>query len=208
MMQDNRQVSAVCAHCGKASEVAFPALVNVKDHPELKEEVQSGRIFVWRCPSCGTPGLLRAPLLYHDPDARLMVWLSDGKPETEERMREALASGDGLEDYTLRVADGPGDLMEKVKIADAGLDDIAIELCKYVTCQELGREVDLRFFRMEGPDNDLTLTYPEKGEMQMIQIGFNVYEDSAAIVRRNPAMKEKATGLVRVDRRWLAQFLG
>lgn len=197
-----------CSRCG--TESSFPAVgaVNAAEQPELKEEVRSGRIFVRNCPKCGAPILLRTPFLYHDPALRLMVWLSDGNPDTESRMADAVRAEEGLSDYCLRIADTPGDLIEKVNIAEAGLDDLAVEICKYVTRQELGRDVELRFFRMEGADNDIILAYPEKGEMQMLRIGFNVYEDSAAIVRRNPAMKEKATGLVRVDRRWLAQFLG
>lgn len=208
MANEQNNILLSCSRCGEKTAVSVPRSLNVREQPELKEEVRSGRLFVRTCPHCGTPNLIRTPFLYHDPDLRLMVWLSDGNAETERKMAAAVQAEAGLSDYTLRIVDTPGDLVEKINIAEAGLDDIAVEICKYVTRQELGRDVDLRFYRMEGADHDLTLAYPEKGQMQMVGIGFNVYEDSAAILGRNPELKRKATGLVRVDRRWLAQFLG
>ena len=68
------------------------------------------------------------------------------------------------------------------------------------------KDVDLKFFKFDGADNEITLTYPENGQMQMIQIGFNVYEDCAGIIRRNPALREAASGMVRLDQEWLGRF--
>ena len=101
-----------------------------------------------------------------------------------------------------------GELVEKVKIFDAGLDDIVVELCKYVTLRELGRQVPLKFFRLDGADGEMTFTYPLDGEMQMLAVGLNVYEDCSGILQRNPVLREKAAGLVAVDATWLAQFMG
>jgi len=82
-----------------------------------------------------------------------------------------------------------------------------MEMCKFVTRGELNKDVDLKFFQIDGPDHEIILAYPENEQMQMVQIGFNVYEDSAAILRRNPDLTEKATGLVRIDRQWLESFM-
>lgn len=99
-----------------------------------------------------------------------------------------------------------GDLMEKVKIFDAGLDDIVMELCKYITLQEIKKDVALKFFSIDGADSEINFTYPENGEMQLIAVGFNVYEDCAGIVQRNPAIKESARGLATIDPDWLSNF--
>ena len=42
----------------------------------------------------------------------------------------------------------------------------------------------------------------------MISVGFNVYEDCAGILRRNPSIKEAARGLVKVDPDWLSNYIG
>ena len=42
--------------------------------------------------------------------------------------------------------------------------------------------------------------------MQMLVVGFNVYEDCAGIVSRSPEIRSAASGPVRVDKEWIGQF--
>ena len=44
--------------------------------------------------------------------------------------------------------------------------------------------------------------------MEMVNIGFNVYSDCERILARNPSITEGSTGFVRIDNRWISQFLG
>lgn len=198
-------VQARCRHCGTEAEIPAYNIINVRENPEIKEQLLEGKLFIWTCPHCGTDNLIRYPLLYHDPDQKLLIWLSDGIPEVEARMAETVSGEAGLADYTARMVDTPGDLMEKIKIYDAGLEDVPMEICKFVVRQEMDKDVDLKFFRMEGADHRILLTYPENGEMQIVGSGFSVYEDAAGIMRRNPQLK--TSGMVRVDRRWLSRFI-
>ncbi len=198
-------VQARCRHCGTEAEIPAYNIINVRENPGIKEQLLEGKLFIWTCPHCGTDNLVRYPLLYHDPDQKLLIWLSDGIPEVEARMAETVSGEAGLADYTARMVDTPGDLMEKIKIYDAGLEDVPMEICKFVVRQEMDKDVDLKFFRMEGADHRILLTYPENGEMQIVGSGFSVYEDAAGIMRRNPQLK--TSGMVRVDRRWLSRFI-
>ena len=195
-----------CPNCGKAFEVEAVAAINTERDPELKERLLSGELFIRECPHCGAHTLAKFPLLYHDPAEKLMIWLSDGSADTEARMQAAV-TGNDFEGYTGRIVDTPGALIEKVKIFDAGLDDISLEMAKFVTRQELGKDADLLFFGLDGADNEITLTYPEAGQMQMVRIGSNVYEDCAGILLRNPDIKKAATGLSRVGRSFVENFL-
>jgi len=195
-----------CNHCGKTFQVDAVPSVNTERNPELRDKVLSGEMFLHDCPYCGRRVLASFPLLYHDPAGKLMLWLSDGSADTEARMQAAVC-GEDFEGYTGRIVDTPGQLIEKVKIFDAGLDDLSVEMAKFVTRQELGKDVDLIFFNLDGADNEITLTYPEKGEMQLVRIGFNVYEDCAGIILRNPSIKNAATGLCRVGRSFVESFL-
>ena len=185
-----------CARCGAEHTVEVPQSVNASADPERKEQVRSGALFTWTCPYCGTVGLLRFPFLYHDPAEHLMLVLTD-----------APLGAEGLpEGYTGRLVRSAGDLIEKIKIFDAGLDDITIEMCKFVTCQELKKDVAMKFVRTDGADAEMTFTYPEKGQMEMVAVGFNVYEDCAGILRRNPHIRDAAQGLVCIDQAWLGRF--
>jgi hypothetical protein len=182
--------------------------INTALDPELKARVRDGSLFVWECPYCGARNLLKYQTLYHDPEARLMVWLL---PEGQKPPKEVEEAVKELEGYTLRRVREVGDLVEKVNIHDAGLDDVAMELCKWVTCRELSAKnpemlnAKLRFLRMEGPDNEIVLAFPLNGQMQVVNIGFNVYEDARGILGRNPSLRPPE-GFAQVDSYWLNQF--
>lgn len=185
-----------CTRCDAQHWLDLPQSVNVATSPDLKELVRSGALFTWTCPRCGTANLVQLPFLYHDPDAHLMLVLS-----------ETSLNAEGVpEGYTGRQVRSVGELVEKIKIFDAGLDDLTIEMCKFVTCQELRKTVPMKFVRTEGADAEMSFTYPEKGQMEMVAVGFNVYEDCAGILRRNPHIRESVTGLATVDQAWLARF--
>ena len=91
-----------------------------------------------------------------------------------------------------------------------------MEMAKWVTRNELAEKdkanaeeilrAPLRFYRMDGADNEIQLSFPLNGAMQVVNIGFNVYEDCRGIVQRNPSMKPQP-GFARVDAEWIASFL-
>ena len=212
-------VPSVCTACGRRHEVAIPGGINVAGEPELKARVKDGSLFVWECPDCGTANLARCQTLYHDPDQRLMVWLlpEGALPESRlEAVESALAAQvSELEGYVLRRVSDVGSLIEKVNIHDAGLDDRVLEMCKYVTKTELAEkdrqhaaeilDAPFKFYRIEGADNELTLSFPLDGRMQGVRIGFNVYEDCRGILGRNPSV-HAGPGFARVDADWLARY--
>ena len=154
---------ANCSHCHKPTEVQLRQSINVAEDPELKARVKDGSLFVWECPYCGHRNLAKYQTLYHDPQAKLMVWLLPGEEMPPKAVEEAVKELDG---YTLRRVREVGDLIEKVNIHDAALDDTVLEMCKWVTRRELAAknpeaaDAALRFLRLEGADNDLVLARP------------------------------------------------
>lgn len=190
-----QSLTEVCSSCGSARSMEFINSVNTGTDPHIKEKIRSGELFTWTCPECGRTNLIRCPFLYHDPDGKIMILLSGST------VRSDVPDG-----YTGRLVRSAGELIEKINIFDSGLDDMVIELCKYITCNEMGKNVELRFLRTDGADAEMTFTYPENGEMQMIAVGFNVYEDCAGIIGRNPGIKESARGLAEVNPGWISGF--
>lgn len=199
-----------CSRCGAVLPVEEQPLLNTARDPELKARVKDGSLFVRECPYCGTRNLVAFETLYHDPFARLMIWLLPDGKEAPSGVAEAVKQ---LEGYTLRRVSDAGSLIEKVNIFDAGLDDRLIEMCKWVTKMEMAEkehrddilETPFKFWRLEGADHEIVLSFPRDGQMQAVNIGFNVYEDARGILSRNPSVKADA-GFAQVDARWLAQF--
>lgn len=203
-------MNATCTRCGESHEVlTFPS-INVAQDPDLKARVRDGSLFVWECPYCGARNLLKYQTLYHDPAEKLMVWLLPGDQQPPRAVADAVKELDG---YSLRLVREVGDLVEKVNIHACGLDDVLVEMCKYVTRMELAdqqrraelQDVPLKFFKMDGPDNDLVFSFPQDGEMKVVNVGFRVYEDARGILGRNPSMRP-SSGFAEVDAAWLGQF--
>ncbi|MGM9767914.1 MAG: CpXC domain-containing protein [Candidatus Cryptobacteroides sp.] len=218
--------NAKCTSCGKENFIDVYHTINVRENPDLKDKVKDGSAFLWQCQHCGQVNLAAYQTLYHDPDERLMILLlpegsiPDADREIIEKKMAVIAEqlvseGADMEGYVLRIVPDVGSLIEKVNIHDAGLDDVVMEMCKYITKMELsGKESDkekisaimdaqFKFYKMDGPDNEITFSYPLEGQLQGVVIGFNVYEDCCGIVQRNPSVRPEK-GFTRVDAKWLA----
>lgn len=194
MTQDPARTTVKCSACGASYGFEVRSRIDAARSPELKAAVLDGSLFISECPVCGKRELRNYPLVYSD--GKLLICLSD-----------IMLKAQVPEGLTARQVRDAGSLIEKIKIFDASLDDVAIELCKFVTRQEMERDADLRFLALDGPDHDLVFTYPADGRMEMLSTGFNVYEDCCAIVRRNPELTPPAGSLERVDREWIEQYL-
>ena len=194
--QQERKERLICSSCGNAHAVETQHSVDVSANPELKDKIRSGEFFVWECPHCGAKNLHGDYFLYHDPAEKLLIMLSS----------RPLNVAEELPGYTCRRVSSVGELIEKVNIFDAGLDDVVIEMCKYIARHELNKDMELKFYRLGGADSFMTFTYPENGRMEMVELGFKVYSECAGIIKRNPSIRASLTGFAVVDSAWLSQF--
>lgn len=214
------KIQGTCCRCGKVHDLDAYGSINVSQDPDLKEKVKDGSLFVWECEACGSKNLLAAETLYHDPDKKLMIWLlplgTMASDQAESLGAQLSKIAESLDDYTLRRVSDVGSLIEKVNLVDAGLEDVVIEMCKYVTKVELAEkggekaadimDAPFKFYRLQGADNQIVFSFPLDGQMQGVPVGFSVYEDCRGILQRNPAAVESLSGFAKVDADWLAQF--
>ncbi len=136
-MSLSAKANAVCSKCGRTEEITVYRSINTADDPVLKDKVRDGSLFLWECPACGTVNLARYETLYHDPEKKLMLWLVPDDKFSEAQMQAITNHTKAMGGYTLRLVRDMGELMEKVLVFDAGLDDLVIELCKWVTKREM-----------------------------------------------------------------------
>lgn len=220
------KANGACSKCGQANEITIYKSINTAQEPSLKEKVKNGSLFLWECPHCGTVNLARYETLYHDPEKKLMLWLVPDGKISQTQMQAITNHTKAMGGYTLRLVRDMGELMEKVLIFDAGLDDVVLELCKWVTKREMtagsGKETKLEdkqrneeinsatfhFYRVEGEGDEriIIFSYASKAQMVGLKIGWNVYEDCSGIIERNPAVRP-GEGFVRVDSKWLETII-
>lgn len=211
---------APCSKCEKQHKITVYRSINVSENPELKEKVRNGSLFLWDCPECGQINLAKYETLYHDPSAKLMVWLIPSGEVSENQMKSITMHTKAMGGYTLRRVNDMGSLMEKVLINDAGLEDIVVEMCKYVTKLEMVQTTisseqkeeflasTFHFYKSEGENEEriLTFMYALDSKMQGVNIGWNVYQDCAGILSRNPQIKTDE-GFARIDADWLGSVI-
>ncbi|MBR4977685.1 MAG: CpXC domain-containing protein [Bacteroidales bacterium] len=211
---------APCTNCGQQQKITVYRSINIADNPELKDKVKDGSLFLWECPHCKQVNLAKYETLYHDPDAKLMVWLIPSGEISETQMQAITMHTKAMGGYTLRRVNDMGSLMEKVLIRDAELDDVVIEMVKYVTKLEMVQKtVDqekkeeflsgkFHFYRAQGEGDEklLTFMYPQDGQMLGVNVGMNVYQDCSGILERNPQIRP-SNGFSRIDAEWLASKL-
>lgn len=62
-----------CPNCRTQSPFTVETVIDASRDPDAKARLLSGRINTFRCPACGAPINLSAPILYHDPAHELLM---------------------------------------------------------------------------------------------------------------------------------------
>ncbi|MCV2868166.1 CpXC domain-containing protein [Defluviimonas sp. WL0002] len=143
-------LSVACPNCGTANEMDIFQSVNADRRPDLKTAILEQRFQVKPCSSCATE--FRPEPDFNYLDGKAGIWISA-------RPIAALAQWDAeiakaADDFALAYGDKAGEaardigralkarltfgwpaVREKIVIADAGLDDVAIETVKLVVLQ-------------------------------------------------------------------------
>ena len=83
-MSESHIEKITCDRCGKETEFTVYDTISTDDSPEMKEKVREGNLFDWECPECGARATLIYPMLYHQPEDRLMIYMTE--PESNEQI--------------------------------------------------------------------------------------------------------------------------
>src|SRR5262245_16499969 len=113
--------SITCPACGREQTFPMYRSVNVTRDPALKAELLDGELTRFSCAACGHAAQVSYPLLYHDMEQMLMVWVVPGEGPGPEPLTsdlqgmgdEAQALGRG---YRCRLVRTRNDLVEKVRL--------------------------------------------------------------------------------------------
>lgn len=137
-MSINYKQSIKCPKCGHLQEMNVWSSITAVDSPDLKKELLSRKINIFRCDDCCQQALVPTPLLYHDSEKKLLISFTPCN-EREKKLslfteikNASKESGElsEYEDYNLRFVTDYDELMEKILIFDNGLQDKVIEVLK------------------------------------------------------------------------------
>jgi hypothetical protein len=122
-----QQIPITCEQCRKEHPFTAWQSLNVTLDPDTKQQLITGELTRFQCPDCGWSGSVLYPMLYHDMGKNLMIWLwpAEGDPDTS-----SLPVMGPMVDYQFRIVSTRNQLIEKILIFDAGLDDRLVEFFK------------------------------------------------------------------------------
>ncbi len=130
-----------CRNCAAEQSVTLWESVNLNLNPELKPQVMDQSLLRPRCTGCGSVLMFGYSLLYHDMHRHLMISLEHVGHENRSSL--------GLPDYRLRVVRTASQLVEKITVFDADLDDRALEILKVGVLEDLIRRYQEPLRKME-----------------------------------------------------------
>ena len=135
-MSMHHEVGITCPKCQKAGIFTVWDSINTKLDPDMKDRVKSQEAFCYHCPHCGTDVHVDYGFLYHDMDHHFMVFYAPTDKDQENADRD-MADGQvqfkamvDTAGYVMRLVRTKADLLEKIAIFEAGLDDRLMELTK------------------------------------------------------------------------------
>jgi hypothetical protein len=164
-----RKLVCFCEH---EFESEVPDEVDLSREPEARQAILSGDFQTIRCPSCGKALKPEFPVTVREPGQSLFL-----VPELDR-----VAFYRGTLSYPVaevdRVAIGYDELVEKLRIREAGLDDRVVEVLKYYLLQKVLEH------------------YEGEAEVRLLFSGL----EPAGLVFHAHGLRDKEVGVLRVSR--------
>lgn len=141
MMSQQTSYPITCPHCHAAQEVALYDSVNVQTDPELRDALMENRLNAITCRECGFAFRIDKPLLYNDPDQRMLIyWIPVARERIEEGEAQFQATVAELASLVpdqmalpeLHLVITRTELVERIFLREAGLNERIIEYIKYM----------------------------------------------------------------------------
>jgi CpXC protein len=183
-MSSPRKLSLACPACGKPGEFVAWNSLNSTLNPHERTGLLNRSLTQFTCSACGHQAQVMYPLLYHDMTGSYMVWMvppsPQGQTEQPERLPPEMLQKLG-DKYRYRQVGNLNELIEKILIFDAKLDDRIIELAKLVAASKLPPEKtggNIFFSGVEGEGESATLNFAVLQNEPAGNFGFSVSRDA------------------------------
>lgn len=151
----------------------------------------------FHCRACGQQAMVEHPLLYNDASVgKLMVQLDPSGEITPETLTLPIP-GDLLRDVATRVVHRRDDMIEKILLNDAGLDDRVFEVVKLILVAQQRELADFSIYFEKIREDKLQLRlFSEQGATQA-SVARKLYDDlHRELAGRGWLQEQPAWGIV------------
>lgn len=181
----SKEVLQACPRCSAVQPFRAWQTVNTRISPEAAAQVLDCSLFLFQCQKCGAQAQLLHPLLYHDMEKRLMIYLMPPGSEDSKATLEQMKGG-AMAEFQLRIVESPEELAEKVRLFECGLDDRIVDLFKPTVMGDPERMAAMKVgplvFHGSGPalpDGEATYGFHGMimGQFAAMNVGARRYEE-------------------------------
>ena len=185
-------VQVACPTCGLEAKVTITQSINTREKPDLKARLLAGELNVLACTRCGNTTPLETNLTYYDPDRTLFIVTTPGDEAVGERALAAIG-----DTGTRRLVPSRNALLEKVKIAEAGLDNRVVEVLKVLLLASRGDDINAVLLFEQVDRAASTLHWLLLDDAQRLASPLAAYDKLAATLKPSEDL--------RIDRAWAVE---
>ena len=140
-MSEQSTYNIRCPQCSLTQDVTLHDSVNVQAEPEMREQIMANKLNAVTCEKCSFTFRVDKSLLYHDPQGNFMIHLIPGREDvieaTQARFSEWMRELGGMLPAGIRAPDlhlvvSRAELVERIFLLEAGLNERVIEYIKYI----------------------------------------------------------------------------
>lgn len=216
-MSMERTVDITCPDCGKTSDFVIWQSINTQIDPEMKQAVRDRSAFLFTCPHCGNKHNVDYGFLYHQMEDRIMIHYATSDEEAQDvcKMYSSNAGIDPMlvnlraENYMIRIVRSQNQLLEKLAIIDAGLDDRLVELYKLFLLADMLKDkpelngAEILEYNADGKHYlDISSGHKHIGYAELSMETYQLLVD-----RFSAKLPDRRAQKPFVDRKWALEFL-
>lgn len=149
-MPNNNHILPVelkCPACGKTFSYQLHTIADTQDEPEAEQNIFTGKYFETVCPHCQHETKVIHTLVYHDAESSLLIVLAEKDSDYRE-MKKILMSGtvlpeikEWMQSCRVRIVKSEYELVEKLLMGHAELDDRVVEMARYEIFQTISPQI-------------------------------------------------------------------
>lgn len=132
-------VSFTCPHCEQPFDIQQWSIIYADDDPKITKQAHNGTLFRNTCPHCGKSMMIAYNCVYSDKQKHFLVSLQAN--------RDQAPITPIIPNYKLRIEYTLSAFIERIRILDAGLDDLAFEAFRTLLLTQV---------RTKHPDKNIT----------------------------------------------------
>ena len=182
-MKRENQVTIKCPKCGNEIETVSVSSVNISaESQDERKEVLGKKLNICVCEKCNAHIEVGTPMLYHDAQNAFMVYYVPSmtidvvKNELNNIKESLQKTTESLGYNYLRIVNSYDSLIEKIIIAEAGLDDRVVELVKIILYGQMqGKKINAVYYDSTKEDKMVFLVL-EEGNPHLVAIKADSYK--------------------------------